>query len=187
MLNRYARPLAAVASLLLPSVPAAANECEELHDTMAERYEHAVSARVEPSSKMPELNKLEDEIFEAMESCPNDFNLLKLMGETQIAAGRGPIAIAYGYKLVDMRPDYFAGHLLLGAAFLTVGKTEEGIRHMKEAEELASDNLAVKLNLCSALAQADRKDEAIEYCDTVLAGGDDRLRGIAAALLARLR
>jgi predicted Zn-dependent protease len=178
--------LAAAAALLLSASPADAGDCTALHGALEKRYESAVQGHAQPEQQDSALDALENAIFDALDQCPGDYDLLKLMGETQIAAGRGPIAIAYGNKLIDLRPDYFAGHLLLGAALMTVGKSDEGVRHMKNAEELAPENLAVKLNLCSALAESGRKTEAIEYCDAVAAGDDARLRDIATSLRSRL-
>lgn len=160
--------------------------CDERFEVLVGTYDAAVAMPRGEEEYIAALFALEDDVFAAMNYCPDDVNLFSLQGETQIALGRYDLAVLYGEKAVSMAPDSWRAHALLGGALASKGDYDKGAAQLARAVGLAPENLTLKLNLCNAYRLAGRPDQAVPLCEEVIVKGDDKLRGIAAQLRADL-
>jgi tetratricopeptide (TPR) repeat protein len=169
-----------------PALGAGPVSCEERFDALAGTYDDAVALPKGSREYIIALFGLEDDIFAALERCPDDPDLLALQGETQIALGRYELAVLYGERVVDLAPDSWRANSLLGGALASKGAYDEGAEYLARAVAEAPDNLTLKLNLCNVYRLAGRTSEAIPLCDEVAEKGDERLRALAARVRAEL-
>jgi Flp pilus assembly protein TadD len=165
---------------------AVADDCEERHAALVRQYVKAAAKPANTEAYFEGLLDLEDSIFAQMNHCPDDVQLLSLMGETQIAMGRFQLAVLYGRKVVKMAPDIWRTHALLGGSLVSLREYEEGISHLQQASKMAPQNIKLKLNLCSAYASAGRRAKAIQVCDEVIRNADSDVRRLATAIRKKL-
>lgn len=77
-------------------------------------------------------------------------------------------AVAEFRRVVDERPDQYAGHLMLGRSLLAAGKPDEAIEPFETAVELRPDDASARLHLGHAFHENDRWRD----CVTALNGLD---------------
>jgi FimV-like protein len=178
--------LVAILQVTTQSLGAESESCEERFSSLVETYDAA--AALSPGSRqyIEALFALEDDIFVAMNHCPDDVNLLSLQGETQIALGRYELAVLYGKRVVGMAPDSWRANAMLGGALASNGAYGEGATYLARAAELAPDNLTLKLNLCNAYRLVGDSAAAAALCEEVAEKGDERQRAMAERIRAKL-
>jgi tetratricopeptide (TPR) repeat protein len=94
--------------------------------------------------------------------------------------GEMPQAISEFEAALRIRPDYADAHTDLGIALEDVpGRLDEAIEHLGEAARLRPDNALVHLNLATALARADRAQEAAPEFEAALRIKPDYFEAVA--------
>jgi len=98
-------------------------------------------------------------------------------GDTDTLCGFGKLfqrlertdeAIDFFNRAIKRAPQSSKAHNGLGVAYLSQGKVEDGLRHLREAVRLEPQSFEMRVNLCHALDSAGHNDEAISLCDALL-------------------
>jgi ABC-type polysaccharide/polyol phosphate export permease/thioredoxin-like negative regulator of GroEL len=131
---------------------------------------------------------------EAVECCRrawpfvcDDPSLLQICGWVfSNGACHGEAAAAYR-RLVELRPEWIAGHRHLSGALAAAGLGDEAIAYARAASALAPNDAEFALHAATLLTSARRFADAAPFIDRVVAfaGGDPRIIADAAELLMR--
>ena len=125
------------------------------------------------------LHELEDQLFKALEQCPQDSLLFTLMAENQLALNNIQLAFLYAQKAYEQQPRLWQTNHALGTAYLRQQEFQQGLPLLEKATQLAPANPALQFNLCSSYVAAGRHQQAIEACSEVIQLNDEQLHGPA--------
>jgi tetratricopeptide (TPR) repeat protein len=98
-----------------------------------------------------------------LQSCPDDVDVLHLLGETLYQTGNSEAAATFINRAITLRPRDAGLHQSLSNILLALGKTEESIAAGKQAIRKQSGNAALYYNLGNLLKCGDRNREAADY------------------------
>lgn len=144
-----------------------AADCKKLF-TKLDAQHYAVSGK----DRIKKIIKLENDLFKAIEQCKTYSGMFVLMGEVQIDMGQVPLAVVYGRKSVELDNNYWRAHKLLGSAQMLNKSPVHGLHSLQKAVELNTTNINTKLNLCSALVQNKKYDEAMLLIEKIIVLND---------------
>lgn len=161
------------------SQPISRPACKQQYVTLNKRHEKALKKTPGSRPYAIALYDVEQAIFPALKQCPDNVELVSLMGEVQISSGQIPFAIQYGRKAVKIGPGVWQANYLLGSALNLKKEYDEGIKYLLIASQLAPGRNTLKFNLCSAYTTAKKYNKAIESCTDLINRNDKRLAGPA--------
>jgi len=99
------------------------------------------------------------------------------MAEVQISLGNIQFANLYGNKVLQMDPEKWRAHHIVGATLSMMGDFDTGIPYIKKAIALNPDHSTLLFNLCSIYHTAKQYDNAVQTCTEVLQRKDHQLQG----------
>ncbi|MEM8669151.1 MAG: tetratricopeptide repeat protein [Planctomycetota bacterium] len=102
-----------------------------------------------------------DKLTTAIESHPDDQELLVLLASAQTAKGETDAAIETLEAAVDLKPRRPAAHLLLSLAYETQGRMEEAKQELAEAERYRAEGIRGFREFGDLYAKAGKKRRAI--------------------------
>jgi len=176
---RWIVVLSALAAMF-PRWLAASDVCPALFQSLNARHLQLAGAPPDsPVTAQEGLRRLESDLFAALSECPRDAQLHALMGELQISLGEYPIAVAYGQKAIELDANAWRAWQLLGSSLAMIGRSREGVTALERAVELAPGNMALKVNLASALVADGQFPRALELCEAPVRSTDRALAGAA--------
>lgn len=166
----------------------AGKACKEQYMALNKQHEKALNNKNnKPGTRAYAiaLYEVEQAIFPALKQCPDNVEIVSLMGEVQISTGQIPFAIQYGRKAVKMDPKVWQANYLLGSALNLKKEYNEGIKYLLIASQLVPGKNTLKFNICSAYTAAKKYAQAIVSCTDLIKQNDKRLSGPAHYMRAR--
>ena len=107
--------------------------------------------------------KAEVYIQEAIKASPEQADLLALHGRVLIAQKRYSEALSTLKKLLKKLPDSTNTHILLGEAFIRMGKTENAREHLQTALKIEKNNLLAMSLMAETEFKAGNYDKSLKY------------------------
>lgn len=156
-----------------------ASSCQQQYKTLSTNYSD-ILARTQPATHayFKALHGLENEIFVAFESCPQDTYLLTLMGELQISLGNLQLAALYAKKSHSQNQDIWQTNHLMGKSLSLLDKHDASLDYLEKAATLNSKPGLV-FNLCRACLKAEEYQLAVKHCSNLIARDDHQLHASA--------
>ena len=100
---------------------------------------------------------------QALQSCPDDVDVLHLLGETLLQAGNPKTAATIVNQAISLHPQTAGLYQSLSNILLSLGKIEESIEAGKTAIQRQPGNATHYFNLANLLRNANRNREAAGY------------------------
>jgi len=169
----------------LQAARAASPDCAALYQQLDTQHHEALDSA--GNNRTAALRAVEQAVFDAFAACPEDGRFYVLMGDVQISLGQISLAVAYGMKAVNLAPQDWRAHQLLGSTLAMGGDAEHGVAELRQAAELSGGNSRVRLNLASALVWASRFKEAAPLLDELVKDPDKVVAGAAYHLRGKVR
>ena len=151
-----------------------ANSCENLFKNLDKQ-----SRAISNADRNKQLIAIENDLFKAIDECRTYSGMFVLMGEVQIEMGQVPLAVVYGRKSVELDPQYWRAHKLLGTSRMLNKEVEAGLIALYKALELDPENTNVKLNLVSALVENKEYDKALKLVNSIIELNDHSILATA--------
>jgi tetratricopeptide (TPR) repeat protein len=111
---------------------------------------------------------------DALASCPDEPNLLSLLGAALNAQGRGAEAESLLRRALDEVPSYAKGYEELGRSLLQQGRADDAIVELRKALELDPKLQSSQLTLVRALQEAGHPEQADELMKRFLRADPSR-------------
>lgn len=155
-------------------------DCMKQYKSLSGKHSAAIS-RTKPGtiSYFKTLHGIEDDIFGAMQNCPQDTYLLSLMGEVQISLGNTQLAELYAKKAIGQNPDIWQTNHLMGKALSMQNKYDVGISYLEKAVNINNTKPALFYNLCSTSLAAKKFKLAVKHCSSLIGRNDHQLHASA--------
>jgi tetratricopeptide (TPR) repeat protein len=122
---------------------------------------------------------------DALADCPDEPNLLSLLGAALNRQNRGAEAEPLLRRALAELPDYAKGHEEHARSLLQLGRFEDAIEELRRALQLDPQLRSAQLALVHALAESGRADDAEEQMQSFLRLDPARERIVKAAELQR--
>ena len=146
-----------------------AEDCHSLYKTIAARQTQQVGTLLAGSNEyFQHINTLENDIFAALEQCPQDPLLFTLMAENQIAHQNFQLASIYAKRAYQQHPDIWQTNHTLGTALFMLKQYKKGLVLLDKAVKLAPQKPVLLFNLCSSLVAASHHEKAVTICSKLL-------------------
>src|SRR5579864_708701 len=115
---------------------------------------HSASPLAEAKAQLArhELKSAEDSIWQVLASDPNNSEAILLLGDVRAEQGRYSEAETLFQRVVQLDSSGTPGHIALGKTYLAEDKLAPALEQYKAAEQLAPENLDVRVTLARLYA-----------------------------------
>jgi tetratricopeptide (TPR) repeat protein len=159
--------------------------CDQAYTEVAQQYHTLRDQPADSKDFFNQLEQVENRLFRAFEACPNDARFPALMAEVQITANQSSLALLYAQKALTTEPDIWQSQHAMASALTLVQQYEQAVPHALLANKLAPQRPGLQLGLCRAYAMADKHQQAIASCSTVIESPHTGLHATAYYLRSR--
>lgn len=155
-------------------------DCMKEYESLSAKHTAAI-AREKPDTQpyFKLLHGIEDEIFPALQNCPENPLLFTLMGEVQISLGNLQLAELYARKAISQDQDIWQTNHLLGITLSMQNKYTAGITYLEKATKISNNKPALVFNLCSTSLAAKKYQQAVTHCSNLIDRNDHQLHASA--------
>jgi hypothetical protein len=166
------------------STPLMANnpepDCMSKYTSLNKKYTDII-ARELPASPgyFRAVHGIEEAIFTAMQSCPQDTYLLALMGEVQISLGNLQLATLYARKAYGQNQGVWQTNHLMGKTLSLQDEHSKSLPYLETAARLSDHKPELVYNLCRTSLDATKYELAVKHCSSLIERDDHKLHAYA--------
>ena len=146
---------------------------EHLHDPLGQQRFALLAGKAESLlavGRLDEARELSSRLY-AQDERNQVTNYL--MSRVELQSGNAPRALAHAQAVLAAHPDSSVGHMMAGAASLTMGQTVQAERHLERAIASDPSNLPARKLLAQTRLGLQSPERALEALTPALADGTD--------------